>query len=62
MNRTAMTEVAQAKTPVCQPVYQTGFQGGKIEFGRSLVNSETGVNNSIGGVASFISIVAIITW
>ena len=42
-----MTEVAQAKTPVCQPVYQIGFHTDEKEFDRSWVVSESRGNNSI---------------
>jgi len=41
-----MAQVAQAKTPVCQPVHQTGFNTDEKEFDHSLVNSEFRVINS----------------
>ena len=40
-----MAEVAEAKTPVCQPVYQTGFHTEEREFGGSRVNSESRGNS-----------------
>ena len=42
-----MIEVAQAKTPVCQPVDQTGFHTDEKEFCCSRVDSESRANNSI---------------
>ena len=39
-------EAAQAKTPVCQPVYQTGFHADEKDFDRSWVDSESRGNNS----------------
>jgi len=40
-------QAAQAKTPVCQPVYQTGFHAAEKEFDRSWVDSGSIVNNFI---------------
>ena len=40
-----MAEVAEAKTPVCHPVYQTGFHTDEREFGGSRVNSESRGNS-----------------
>ena len=40
------TKAAQAKTLVCQPVYQTGFYTDEKDFDRSWVDSESRGNNS----------------
>ena len=47
IKRTTTVEVAQAKTPVCQPVYQTGFHTDEEECDDSRVDSEFRVINSV---------------
>jgi len=48
MKRTTTAEATQAKTPVCQPVYKTGFHTDEEEFDVSRVDLGSTVNNSVG--------------